>query len=356
MVAPHYGYDLAQTFYSKGTLKIRIRILDQQTAPKEHNFHETRAICGFWRRLFALTIDSIFIGIIGLIIGSVGYNFFSQLGGYGRLIGFAIALTYFGFANSSIFGGQTLGKKIFKIQVIGANGETISLPKSLLRYTMLSLPFFFNGAPIAPDIMHHPVVMMSLALIVFFMGGSIIYLYIFNRRTRQSVHDLVVGTYVINFDEPLAAESVWKGHMVTIGIFLVLIIVGTTVIIPKLAQKKLFAELLIAQQQIQASGMVHYSTLSSGSSWTYNSNSDNKNEHTYLAVNAVMKYRPENFEKSIAEIATLVINSFPSLYEKDSLMINAIYGYDIGIARAWKNQNQQASPAEWEKMLTSDNL
>lgn len=330
--------------------------MDKQAISTKHTFYESSAICGFWRRLFALAIDTIFIGLIGLFIGFVGYDFFAQLGGYGRLIGFAIALTYFGFANSSILGGQTLGKKIFKIQVVGANGQTISLPKSLLRYTVLGLPFFFNGAPISPDIIQQPVIMVLLALIVFFMGGSIIYLYIFNRKTRQSVHDIVVGTYVINIGQHLATRSVWKGHMVTLGIFLVLIIVGTTIIIPQLTQKKLFADLLIAQQHIQASGMVHYSTISTGSHWTYNSNSDNKNEYTYLTVNAVMKYRPENFEQSIAAIATIIINSYPSLYEKDSLMINTIYGYDIGIARAWKNQNQQATPAEWEKMLTNDNL
>ncbi len=102
---------------------------------------------------------------------------------------------------------------------------------------------------------------------------------------------------------------------------------------------------MIAQQHIQASGIVHYSTLSSGSSWTYNADSDDKIKHTYLAVNAAMKYRPENYEKSIARISSIVINSYPSLSEKDSLMINAIYGYDIGIARAWKNQSQQYCPA-----------
>lgn len=315
-----------------------------------------RSICGFWRRIFALLIDTMILGIVGLILGTTGYDFFAQMGGYGRLVGFAIALTYFGFANSSIFGGQTFGKKLLKIQVVGSEGETISLPKSLLRYSVLGLPFFLNGAPVNPSLMENPIVIVLLGLIVFGMGGSIIYLYIFNRKTRQSLHDLVVGTYVVNNNQTLVTEPVWKGHFVTIGILFAAIVVGAGVFIPKIAKKQIFADLLTTQEQIQLSGIVHYSTVVTGTSWSYNSNSEEKTKHTYLAINASLKQRPTDFDTTIKEIAKIVFASYPTISEKDSLSINAIYGYDIGIARAWRNQNHHYSPEEWKRLLETGSL
>lgn len=315
---------------------------------------KTKSICGFWRRIFALAIDSIILGFLGLVIGMAAYDLLAQLGGYGRLIGFGIALLYFGFSNSIIFNGQTIGKKILKIQVVGANSEPISLPQSLLRYAILGVPFFFNGAPMSPDIMQSPLVMILLAFIVFFMGGATIYLYLFNRKTRQSLHDILLSTFVINLDSSLEREPIWKGHFITLGIYLTIIIVGVTIFIPKLAKKEFFADLLKTQQQIQKSGLVQYSTVSTGFTWTSNNESDSENKFTYCTINAKLNHRPSNYEKTISEIAKIVLNSYPPIFEKSSLIINVIYGYDIGIARAWNNQSKQLSPAEWEALINGN--
>ncbi len=80
--------------------------------------------------------------------------------------------------------------------------------------------------------------------------------------------------------------------MVTFGIFLGLIVVGTIVIIARLTLI-FFPKLLVAQQHIAASGIVHYATLSNGSSWKYNADNDNKAIPSYVVVNAVIKNRLE---------------------------------------------------------------
>jgi uncharacterized RDD family membrane protein YckC len=92
-------------------------------------------ICGFWRRIGALFIDSLVLGILGSVIGLFLEDTFVQLGGWGRLIGFAVSITYFGVMNSSLSNGQTIGKKILNIRVVDSSNSTISLPKSFVRYS-----------------------------------------------------------------------------------------------------------------------------------------------------------------------------------------------------------------------------
>jgi hypothetical protein len=80
--------------------------------------------------------------------------------------------------------------------------------------------------------------------ILFGFGDAIVYLYIFNRRTRQSLHDLIVGTFVTqttprrtyNLHDLIAAVfvsqrpppgqvvgSIWRPHLIVVGVWLVLV-------------------------------------------------------------------------------------------------------------------------------------
>jgi len=170
-------------------------------------------ISGFWRRIVALCLDTLILGVAGLVLGLVLESTFVQMGAWGRLVGFAIALIYFGIMNSSIAGGQTIGKMALKLRVVNANGRPISIGKSLFRYFILATPFFLNGAQFPNELMTS-FFMYPLSLIIF--GGifSIVYLYVFNRTTRQSLHDLLAGTFVVNANvEKHVAGTVWRVHI-----------------------------------------------------------------------------------------------------------------------------------------------
>ena len=71
-------------------------------------------IANFWRRIGALFIDTLILGLVGFLLGLTLESTFVQIGGWGRLIGFVIALVYFGAMNSKLFNGQTIGKKVKK--------------------------------------------------------------------------------------------------------------------------------------------------------------------------------------------------------------------------------------------------
>jgi uncharacterized RDD family membrane protein YckC len=173
-------------------------------------------IAGFWRRLGAFAIDLILLMIIGAVLGVLLFDPLARMGAYARLIGFAIALAYFGICNSRLTGGQTLGKQWLGVRVVDANGQPLSLPRSLLRYIVLGAPFFLSG--IAPESQEGMTSALGF-LYALAVGGSalaIVYLYLFNRRTRQSLHDLVVGSYVVRAAPNVATPFpiLWRGWSV----------------------------------------------------------------------------------------------------------------------------------------------
>jgi uncharacterized RDD family membrane protein YckC len=314
----------------------------------------TQLISGFWRRPFAFIIDGIILGVIGIVIGTSFFDFFAELGGWGRMIGFAMALLYFGALNSSIGNGQTIGKRMMKIRVVDGKGKLISPLRSVGRFMIIGPPYFLNEAIIPPSIAT-PSLSFIQDLFVSFMGCAIIYLYIFNRRTRQSLHDLMIGTYVVQTSH--AAEftlpQVWKGHLSVIGLLFVALIIHTTLMMPKLTDTELFYEVPTVQTSINDSGLVHMATVSIEKSPRINLGLEGKEntETTYLSTNAILKTRPEDHEEIIEEIASIIIGNYQTTMDKDSLIVRVTYGYDIGLASAWTSKRQQYSFNDWKAKL-----
>ena len=320
-----------------------------QEIPKEE---PARLISGFWRRVAAFLLDSIILGIVGFVVGTMFFDFFMQLGGWGRVFGSLIALLYLGIFNSSLAHGQTVGKRVLKIRVVDKDGRTISPMRSFARFMILGPPFFLNGVLIPSNILMNPFVAVILALIVFFMGGAIIYLYIFNRRTRQSLHDLVVGSYVIKVtpSQEFSPPPFWKGHLVAVGMLFIAVIAFYIFAAPSMAKKDFFIEMLPVQMSLQSSGLVHTVGVSAGKT-VFFSAGKGKVESKYFMVNAVLKNRPSDGNEIARDFAAIVLNDYPRIMEKDVLVVNVKYGYDIGIARAWKGLRVQYSPEEWRTQL-----
>jgi uncharacterized RDD family membrane protein YckC len=320
------------------------------------NEKPVRIISGFWRRLFAFIIDGIILGIFGLIIGTIYFDYFAELGGWGRLFGFVIALIYFGLLNSSLSNGQTIGKRFLKIKVVDKDVTPISPIRASIRFLILGTPYFLNGALIQPDILMNPFVALLIGLVVFFVGGGIIYLYIFNRNTRQSLHDLAVGTYVIRSShaQAFSFSPLWKGHLAVLSLIFITVVALITTVIPKLSHKALFSELFAVQQSIQRSGLVHSATVTAGKSFGTNLTTrwKGKRATSYFSINAVLKKRPTDYDEAINNIASIILDGYPQIMEKGALVINVTYGYDIGISKVWKSQGRLHSPEEWKALLS----
>lgn len=303
---------------------------------------ELKWISGFWRRIGALFIDTLILGIIGLALGLFLDNFFVQLGRWGRLVGFSIALVYFGVMNSSIAGGQTIGKKALKIRVVDANNSPISLGKSIFRFFILAVPFSLNGAHFSNEMMFS-FLMYPLSFIIF--GGlfSILYLYIFNRVTRQSLHDLVVGSYVVSVSaEKQEPKNLWNIHLIIVAV-LFLAAAMVPAFTPQLAQSESFKGMLAAQSALSNDPSVAYATISSGSS-TFSSISNGSNTTKYVSSQVFLKNDNIRDDELARRLAIIIVANSPEILKKDTIQINLTYGYDIGISARWSHHRHNFNP------------
>jgi len=310
-------------------------------------------ICTFWKRIVALLIDGLILGTLGSILGLLLFNFLMQLGGWGRLFGFGIALLYFGLLNSSIGKGQTVGKRIMKIRVVNAANQPISLGRSCLRYVILGAPFALNGAMIPSSILLSPIGLL-VGTFVFGVGGAIIYLYLFNRRTRQSLHDLAVGSFVVNAAATESVEqTIWKPHLIMAGL-LILMGLGLSVAGNKLTDKWHFPELLAVQDQLTDLENVYSASVTQGKSW--GTRDGEKWENTYLHVVAIVNKKSFQTEETAQELANLVLQNYPKADEFGVISISLSSGFDIGIARVWSNVNFSKPPEIWSETKEEDEV
>jgi len=296
----------------------------------------SKSISGFWRRIGALAIDTFVLGLAGMIVGVVLFDPLARMGGYERLIGFAIAWAYFGILNSSLGGGQTLGKRMLDLRVVDADGQWLSLPRSLVRYGVLGLPFFLNGLPISPDLATS-LVGDFLALVVF--GGlfAIVYLYVFNRRTRQSLHDLAVGSFVVRAGSaplpspgpgPRSFPAIWRGHLAVVAIA-ALMAFGAPAVLARWLGQSPFRDLLAMMNDLAGQPHVLHASVARG--WT----SSSRGETHYLQSQLRLDAPLVDDEEMAKRFAQHMLKMDTAGDKDEAITVSLIYGYDMVIASGW---------------------
>lgn len=307
----------------------------------------SRTIAGLWRRLAAFLIDIVVLTVIGFFLGLFFSESFIRMGSLGRLIGFAIALAYFGTQNSAVFGGQTIGKRFLDIKVVGRRGNPISLPRSTARATVLILPYFLNGLYFPyiqmPDTLSL-VISLFLMLTIFGAGLSIIYLFLFNRRTRQSLHDILLKTFVVvkKAEEVVPRRAIWPAHYAVTACLLV-----ASVTLPYL---------LIGNADLEPGITVLYENLQQTGKYTFVEVVDAKHwmggvHSTSIDVKVWMKEKPETFSAAAETIATKVFSIFPEVEARDYLAVSVSRGFDIGIWGVSRTESFNLTPERWRKQL-----
>jgi len=181
-------------------------------------------ISGFWRRLMAFMVDGLLLGVTVQLLAWPLKSFWFQIGPYGRIVGFMIALVYFGVMDSRVGNGQTPGKRLLGVAVRDRNGVAIGLGRSMSRTLIWVVPGMLNGW--AVPVMANPVVATLASVILFGVGGAILVTLVFNRRTRQGFHDMLTGCYVLYIKGqpvealPTAARVQWilSGAMILLAL------------------------------------------------------------------------------------------------------------------------------------------
>lgn len=297
-------------------------------------------LSGFWRRCLAFFLDGLIVGCAALAVATPFFDVLAQLGLWGRALGFLAALPYFAFLNSRVGGGQTLGKRVVGIRVANAEGECLSVGKSALRFSVMSLPFFLNQMPLAEPSLLIEALLIAL---IFGLGGAIAYLLIFNRRTRQSVHDLAIGSYVLRsaHEGRVVAGGVWRGHWIVLAVALLALVAVRVIVVPQLAESTMFVELTAVHSAASKAEGVRSATVQKYIT----------GQKPY-AVTAYWKRKPQDCEGAANEVARAVLAG-PALPASEILNIQIVYGYDLRIASAWQSCSFSGAIEDWRKKLES---
>lgn len=308
-----------------------------------------RPISNFWIRIFAFIIDEIIISIFGYLLGFIFKNYFAQIGQWGIIIGIVVEIMYFGLLNSTVGGGQTIGKKLMRIRVVDKNGSRISVPISFFRAAILITPSYLNGIilPIhLTETLFGIAIYTIIALALFGGGLSIIYLNIFNKKTRQSLHDLICGTYVVKANTEGAIEfgPIWRLHYFVVFIFSIIVIIFVMSNSKIGRSESGFLDVVYER----LSKMDNVSSVRIGVGETRNPRSSSKYVKAYIKC----KIRPNDFNAIVNQAAEIILaNNPPISFYDDIVFVIVEYGYNIGIASTHERHIERLTPLEWEKRI-----
>ena len=308
-------------------------------------------IAGFWRRLLAFVVDSTMLGIVGQALGWSLSSVWFEVGPYGRIVGQVIGILYFGVMGSRIAGGSTLGKRLLGLAVRGPDGRPIGIVRSLVRTSVWVIPWTLNGW--AMPIMSNPVVSWVTAVLVFGVGGAMVVTMLFNRRTRQGLHDILTQTYVLRIDGPpvqalpTPGRLPWVLSAAMLAFAVVLASVGRQLVSRAVPQ---FQDLVTLQRRLQKDDRF----FSAGVFDNTFHGSDGAKSRT-LRVQVWYKGVPTEATriKVMNEVARVALNmGDPEKF--DLIRIEVVSAYDLGIAELRANHGDSQPVSVWKQRVDRD--
>lgn len=130
---------------------------------------------GFWRRLVALIIDYVIVGVVSYVINlGIGAIVHSAGGSYtiSGVVQFILGLIYFTWLWSTQ--GRTLGYMVMGMRLVRSDGTPAGVGTAIARFILIELSFYLCLIP---------------AIVSAFMIGL--------SESKKGIHDHIVGTAVI---------------------------------------------------------------------------------------------------------------------------------------------------------------
>ena len=306
------------------------------------------AVAGFWRRSAACLIDILVLALVGYGLGLFLHEQFAAMGSWGRAVGFLVSVAYFGSMESRLFQGQTLGKRALGIRVAGTDGAPLGVRKAVLRATVFCIPYFLNGIAMG-DGDPSPLLLAIQTLAVFGLGGAIAYLYLFNRRTRQSIHDLLAGALVVRGPAMRLPQlaPVWRAHFAIMAAWC-MVVIGALAYTHSQFDRSFLRPLLEVQRQVNGLPGIRTAGILEGTTF------GSADERTrYVAIRAVSSGVGEQVgqDRLARDIARIVLATYPRAQQLDAISVTFVDGYDIGIASRWRSRTYSDRPDVWQKAL-----
>ena len=296
---------------------------------------------GFWRRVAAFVIDGAIIGGIGWLLGLALFDTFVRIGPWGPCVGFVVALAWF-VSQECARGGQSLGKRLLRIRVVDAQGRALAPARATVRFAVLSAPYFLIGAAL-------PLAVVTFAggfvIAAVTLGGllALAWLLAFNRRTRQSLHDLVVGAFVVRAsagtrDAPGPARA-WGGHLAIAGV-LALLAGATSLLHPPVVPLRALHDRLALQPELRSVNVF------ASNARLYGARSASRADHA-LFIEATIAKPLDDAVPLSTRLAGIALASWPDAVHEDRISVQLLYGFDIGIASRRDANELSLTPDQW---------
>ena len=309
----------------------------------------TAPFAGFWRRVAAFLVDGVILGLIGYALGLLLFDTFVRMGPWGRCVGFAVALAYFVPQESGRGGGQSLGKRLLRIRVVDAQGRALSPARGAARFAVFGIPYFLDGAVLPMNVATFAggVPFAALAL-----GGmlALAYLLVFNRRTRQSLHDLAVGAFVVLASErPRLAPGpgparAWGGHRVIAGA-LIALAGATPLMFPALMRIPMFADLQVLYLRLAAQPELRSVNVFESAGRVYGV--EYSGVRRELLIHATIATPLVDYVPLSTRLAGIALQVYPAAVREDRIVVRLAHGFDIGIAASWSVNELALRPEQW---------
>ncbi|GGX62596.1 hypothetical protein GCM10007392_33120 [Saccharospirillum salsuginis] len=184
-----------------------------------------------------------------------------------------------------------------------------------------------------------------IGTLVFGSYLAIGYLLVFNRATRQSLHDLVVGTYVVRQNtEKQPVGEVWKGHFVVVAL-LVLSAASLSFFTRDLFQSGPFKGMDVVQERLSDETLVSHATITVGFS-TFKQLGAETNQNRFVTAQIYLNDNRTQDEALARQLAAIVVEHYPQAQDKDVMLVTLSHGYSIGIWSQWSSKTYQIEPGE----------
>ncbi len=232
--------------------------------------------------------------------------------------------------------------------MVDAQGRALSPARGAVRFAVFGVPYFLNGSVLPMNVATFAggVPFAALAL-----GGmlALAYLLVFNRRTRQSLHDLAVGAFVVRLASgarpaPGPART-WGGHRVIAGALIVLA-GATPLMFPQLMRIPMFADLQLLYLHLADQPELRSVNVFASVETRYGAHVESRAAHVLLIQATIAKPLTDYVPLS-TRLAGIALKVYPNAARENRIVVRLSHGYDIGIASSWTSNDLALTPEQW---------
>src|SRR5206468_1396721 len=138
----------------------------------------------------------------------------------------------------------------------------------------------------------------------------------------------------------------WKGHLVILCVLYIGLAAGGGLVTRSAAMRGQLERVMRVAEAVESTDAVRSARVAGSTLFSTDGRRVN-----VLNVTAILKERPESYEKASARIAGVVLAADPFVRDLDAIGVGVAYGYDIGISESFERRFASLPPEQWRSLL-----